>query len=77
MLAERLRARIAELSVGHEEHVIRVTISIGVAELAEHQSGGDLLRAADTALYEAKRRGRDCVYVIDGTGRISLAPPVR
>jgi diguanylate cyclase (GGDEF)-like protein len=41
----------------------RLTLSVGVATTRPTASGTteDLLRAADQALYEAKRRGRNCV----------------
>ena len=56
-VAERLRAAISSLEVGEGQ---RVTASIGVAELPTCARGGDELRAAaDAALYEAKRGGRD------------------
>jgi diguanylate cyclase (GGDEF)-like protein len=41
---------------------IRVTISIGVSMLAEHDKTSlDLIRNADVKLYEAKRGGRNRV----------------
>jgi len=56
-VAERLRSAISSLEVGEGQ---RVTASIGVAELPTCARGGDDLRAAaDAALYEAKRAGRD------------------
>jgi diguanylate cyclase (GGDEF)-like protein len=54
-LAERLRRSFARLRDP------AVTASFGVAECMEEESAEDLLRRADHALYEAKRRGRDCV----------------
>ena len=54
-LAERLRQSFARLRAP------AVTASFGVAECVEDESAEDLLRRADHALYEAKRRGRDCV----------------
>ncbi|HEY5197010.1 MAG TPA: GGDEF domain-containing protein [Solirubrobacteraceae bacterium] len=61
-LAERLRAGIAELDIPRLSGAgtMRVTASIGVAALPE--SAGDverLIAAADAALYEAKRGGKN------------------
>lgn len=39
----------------------RLTISIGVAELAPGDSPSDLVRRADACLYAAKNAGRNCV----------------
>jgi diguanylate cyclase (GGDEF)-like protein len=56
-VAERLRAEIAALDLGSAG---RVTASLGAAELPACVRTGDELRAAaDAALYEAKRGGRD------------------
>lgn len=63
-VAERLRARVAELVV--EGLPERVTSSAGVAEHARGETTEALLERADAALYEAKRLGRD---------RVVLAPP--
>ena len=39
-----------------------VTVSVGVAAYPAHgKTASDLLRAADTAMYAAKRQGRDRV----------------
>jgi two-component system cell cycle response regulator len=56
-VAERLRSAIAALDTGLSG---RVTASLGVAELPSSARTGEELRAAaDAALYEAKRSGRD------------------
>jgi diguanylate cyclase (GGDEF)-like protein len=63
--AERLRSAIAACQIVHQETVLRVTVSIGVACYPEDGHSGELLlRAADRALYQAKRAGRDrvCSY---------------
>ncbi|HEY3681754.1 MAG TPA: GGDEF domain-containing protein [Streptosporangiaceae bacterium] len=63
-IAERLRTRVASLSLPGDDTAVRVTISIGVALLGEH--GADLvelLAAADLGLYRAKETGRDRVCV--------------
>ena len=57
-IAERIRSRIAEEAFPSR----RMTVSIGVAEFPLH--GGtpeQVIAAADEALYEAKREGRDKV----------------
>jgi diguanylate cyclase (GGDEF)-like protein len=73
-IAERIREHIAAMStdVGDlpDGRHVRVTVSIGVAALGEHwdtSTGSqitDLLAAADRALYQAKRTGRDQVCVV-------------
>ena len=64
LVAERLRASIARQTLTTEKGaVMKVTVSIGIAIHADGHLGGldDFLRQADTALYEAKRAGRNCV----------------
>jgi diguanylate cyclase (GGDEF)-like protein/PAS domain S-box-containing protein len=63
--AERLRSRMRELTVMHQGKSLgMVTISVGVAAFPEHgMSPKELMAAADAALYEAKRGGRDQVAV--------------
>jgi PleD family two-component response regulator len=38
-----------------------VTVSLGVAQLGEHESGDSLAVRANAALGRAKRAGRNCV----------------
>ncbi len=61
--AERLRRSVEQLAIGYEDAIIRVTVSIGIASVPELavQTGDDLLRAADRALYRAKELGRNRV----------------
>jgi diguanylate cyclase (GGDEF)-like protein len=57
LIAERTRGAVAE-EFRHDAEPI--TVSFGVASFPEHgQTAGSLLRAADEALYAAKRNGRD------------------
>ena len=64
-IAERVRAAIAEMTLAGTD--VAVTVSIGVAVFPEHASTPDRLeRLADSALYVAKRQGRN---------RVELAEP--
>jgi diguanylate cyclase (GGDEF)-like protein/PAS domain S-box-containing protein len=65
--AERLRMQIKEMNVIHEgREVGTITISVGVAAFPTHGlSIKDLLVAADTALYQAKKGGRDRVVAAE------------
>ncbi|WP_294948207.1 GGDEF domain-containing protein [Sulfurivirga sp.] len=62
-VAERLRRRAGDIEVHHGDHVIRVTLSIGVASLPEIKVDAPvaLIECADEALYQAKRNGRNQV----------------
>src|ERR671931_380239 len=74
--AERLRSEIAAAQIVHQGIVLRVTVSVGVACYPEDaQSGELLLRAADRALYQAKRAGRDrvCSYADLPRERVGVA----
>jgi diguanylate cyclase (GGDEF)-like protein len=68
-IAERLRVRLARIITpvtdGTESVPLRVTVSIGVASLENARRDlSDLLAAADSALYEAKRSGRNMTCLI-------------
>ena len=68
LIANQLCACIAKEGVWLPElaQIIPVTVSIGVAELSHPSSDGlsELIDAADKALYEAKRGGRNRVCAI-------------
>lgn len=63
--AEALRAAVAGLQASHLGQLLpQVTASIGVACYPQHgESAHALMQAADTALYRAKKLGRDRVEV--------------
>jgi diguanylate cyclase len=54
-------AKIQQYDHEGEMRTIRYTASIGIAELAPGDSPADLVKRADEALYEAKRKGKNRV----------------
>jgi diguanylate cyclase (GGDEF)-like protein len=70
VVAERIRAGFAEPS-----DLPPVTVSAGVSSAVAPESGPLLLAESDTALYAAKRAGRDRTVVAPGSG--AAVPPVR
>ena len=70
-LAERIRARIAGETVPRvdEPGDVAVTASVGVATMPDSGvSVGDLIAAADAALYAAKKGGKNRVCAAEGNG---------
>jgi diguanylate cyclase (GGDEF)-like protein len=59
-VAEKLRRDIGQLSLPENGQMIRSTVSIGLVSYPDDgRTAPELLRRADAAMYEAKRRGRD------------------
>lgn len=67
MLADRIRAGVAEIEIPHENKILHVTISLGVSTYPEHaEDKEELIRAADAALYASKHKGKNCVSLFAG-----------
>lgn len=68
--AERIRERVAELSLDWRGLAVRATVSVGVVALdASHDSLATLIQDADQALYAAKDAGRNCVRTVPPQAR--------
>lgn len=77
-LADRLRHAVAsaQLLIRHTgEGIGRVTISLGVAAYRHGETVAEWTQRADTALYEAKRAGRNRVIALE-RGAAPTPPPV-
>ncbi|MFC4638389.1 sensor domain-containing diguanylate cyclase [Deinococcus hohokamensis] len=60
-VCERVTQRVAQLSWPELAPGLRVTVSIGVADVLGTETASDTLRRADQAMYRAKAAGRDTV----------------
>ena len=70
-VAERLRTAIKTLEIPKAGHI---TASFGVAECpGDAQTSAEILKAADVALYDAKRNGRDQVVGMSSLRSNSMA----
>ncbi|MEN0105795.1 MAG: diguanylate cyclase [Pseudomonas sp.] len=66
VFAERLRQHVAALKIEHAGEILRMTISLGVADLSitcDHHE--EWIRWADEALYASKEDGRNRVTVYE------------
>jgi diguanylate cyclase (GGDEF)-like protein len=75
-LAEEIRIGVGNLIIRHNGEVMGgLSVSIGVSTCPEHaRTPEELLRAADAALYVAKRSGRNKVVI---ASTIEDTPPSR
>lgn len=75
VFAERMRNRVEQLGLPHSGSRVSqvVTISVGVA-CSDHgaSNGGELLKQADEALYQAKGAGRNRVAMTNSQGLVEM-----
>jgi len=64
-LAKRIRRRVEKLETRIKNHLIKMTISIGITTLEESDDDKTFVARADAALYKAKRDGRNCIRIAD------------
>ena len=63
-IAQRIRISVSE---AFQDHEVPVTASCGLATVSDGLGHEQLMAAADAALYQAKRDGRDRVVAYDGS----------
>jgi diguanylate cyclase (GGDEF)-like protein len=61
LVAERLRHRVADLSVPGPRGPLNVSVTVGVAQLQAKEPAEHAISRADAALYDGKRQGRNRV----------------
>ena len=64
-LAERIRRSVAALDCICDGEHVKMTASFGIATLRDDEQGDALFARADTALYQAKKNGRNRTCVAD------------
>jgi len=73
--AERVRKAIEAMEIEFEGKTLRVTASIGVAEMLSDDDDAILVRRSDDGVYAAKEAGRNQTYWHDGQQCLSLHSP--
>jgi diguanylate cyclase (GGDEF)-like protein len=80
--AERVRARIAGMSIDHDGSAMAFTLSLGVAAWTADEDLEDAISRADNALYQSKSGGRNRVtlasarHVDASCATVAVSPPV-
>jgi diguanylate cyclase (GGDEF)-like protein len=70
-VAERLRVIVEKSEFRHKSAQIQFTISVGITSSDGKEKDFDLImREADTALYQAKREGRNKAILYDGSNHV-------
>ncbi|RIK73713.1 MAG: hypothetical protein DCC68_24410 [Planctomycetota bacterium] len=73
--AERMRTAVNACEFKHQEKRLPVTVSVGLAELMVGEDHAGLVDRADTAMYAAKRAGRNRSYFHTGRKCLPVVEP--
>jgi len=63
-LGERIRAAAEQLTLAVHGKAVHVTVSVGTTVFPGYKTWEELIKAADSALYAAKQRGKNCVVTV-------------
>ncbi len=73
-VGERLKRSVSAFPIWVENLTIDITVSVGIATFPDHAATPqDLIALADQAMYQAKARGRNCIYVA-GSDTVQTKP---
>jgi diguanylate cyclase (GGDEF)-like protein len=72
-VVDQIRLAVAEIEHGADHDPFRITFSAGIASYPTHTTPADITQAADAALYQAKRDGRNQVLVAGGAGPTAMS----
>jgi diguanylate cyclase len=61
---DKIRAAIASLAFRFRDEPVKITLSFGLAQVADKDTVASLFKRADDALYLAKAQGRNCIKVL-------------
>jgi len=76
-IAERVRQAVEKFEIPFETGAIKLTVCAGVAQLDRSRCWEAMMRLADSAMYEAKRRGRNLVSARPEIGFDAAGAPDR
>jgi diguanylate cyclase (GGDEF)-like protein len=65
VVAERIRKGIENCVINYEEHILKITCSIGMAKFLGSDNIETAIKKADEALYAAKKAGRNQVKIYE------------
>ena len=66
IVAEKARSAIESSVFHYQQTELSVRASLGIAQALDDETGASLVKRADTALYLAKERSRNCCFYHDG-----------
>jgi diguanylate cyclase len=72
-LAERIRKAVEASTTRYEQKALKVTVSLGLSQLAGGDNIAQLIRRADEALYKSKEAGRNCGHRNTGDQCVPIA----